>query len=136
MSRFRLPMLKDLFQRLFQKPETNPFPSRHLPRNMQTFLGDAASGRITMNPPVPVPPDARYCLTYNGPACIGCGLCLSFCPAHAIERVPGKKRVRLFLGQCIACGQCVEVCPKKCFTVTNDFLKSDPDRYSEKLVLE
>lgn len=41
--------------------------------------------------------------------CIGCGLCVSGCPAHALSAGPGG--VQVDLERCRHCGTCVHTCP-------------------------
>ena len=130
------PMVGELLKCLFCRPETNPFPAKRLPESVAGFLKAVGEGRARMNPPVPVPPGARCRITYERETCIGCQMCIKVCPAHAIEMVAGKKKIRLFRGQCIACAQCVEVCPKSCLKVDHEFLQADADRYSDALVAD
>lgn len=132
----KFPMIPELLGQLFKKAGTNPFPARHLPESVTQFLEDVATGKATLNPPVPVPPMLRGKITYNRETCIGCGLCIKVCPAHAIELVPGAKKVKVFVGQCIGCAQCTEVCPKNSLGMSGEFLQADTDRYSPALVLE
>lgn len=133
---FRFPLVKDLLARLFKRPLTNPFPAAHLPPSVSGLLDEVAAGRAQLNPTVPVPDGARFCLGYDPALCIGCQLCTKVCPAHAIEFLKEKRKVRVYLGQCVSCGQCVDVCAKKALAMNGNFLKSDTDRFSSALVLE
>ncbi len=130
------PMVGELLKSLLCRAETNPFPARRLPESMSGFLADVAGGHARMNPPVPVPAGARHRIVYERETCIGCQMCIKVCPAHAIEMIPGKKKIRIFRGQCIACGQCTEVCPKNCLSMDREFLQADGDRFSDALVAE
>ncbi|MDR0993278.1 MAG: 4Fe-4S dicluster domain-containing protein [Verrucomicrobiota bacterium] len=132
----KLPFFRQLFNTLRRKPETNPFPFTHQPKSVAAFLRSAAQHDVLLNPPVPVPEGARFRLLYDSRICIGCNMCLKVCTAHALEKAPGKKTVRLFRGQCICCGQCMEVCPKGCFSMDDCFMQADSDRYSAALVEE
>lgn len=132
----RFPMIPELLKQLLRKPATNPFPAPHLPPSVVDYLADVGQGRATLHPPVPAPPRLRGKMTYDQPKCIGCQMCIRVCPAHAIELVPGKKKVRIFVGQCINCGQCTEVCPPQCLSLSGEYLIADADRYSDNLVLE
>lgn len=48
----------------------------------------------------------------NTDACIGCGLCVSVCPAFVLETKENKAQVVYGEG-CIACGHCWAVCPEQ-----------------------
>lgn len=45
--------------------------------------------------------------------CMGCGTCVRWCPADAIELVKtgGKPKARLTPEKCIGCGECLALCP-------------------------
>ena len=43
--------------------------------------------------------------------CTNCGMCVSICPADAIEMDRKTWEVRFDQGKCIACGLCVSGCP-------------------------
>lgn len=125
----KLPLIPQLLKSLFRKPSTNPFPAAHLPGS----VGRVLAGEAPMKGPLPLPPGGRARLVYDREKCIGCKLCVSVCPAHAIEVLPAEKKVRIFRGNCIACGQCAEACPKACLSMDGDFLQADTDRFSAKL---
>ena len=46
-------------------------------------------------------------------SCVGCGICASNCPAHAIEMVSGADGRKAVVSEdsCIGCGVCRNVCP-------------------------
>ena len=127
----KFPLVSHLLKGLFRRPDTNPFPVKHLPDKLAPLLEDP---NAPINPPVPFPPGGRANIAYDAESCIGCGMCSRVCPAHAIEVLPKQKKIRLFRGNCIACAQCVEICPKKSLSVDSHFLQADVDRYSDALV--
>lgn len=49
----------------------------------------------------------------NANTCVGCGICASKCPAHAIAvvRLNGKNQASVNTDCCIGCGVCEDVCP-------------------------
>ena len=56
--------------------------------------------------------DWRYILVIDVNKCVGCGLCLPYCPVRAISIVDGKATVNFDL--CVECGNCrfAKVCPR------------------------
>jgi uncharacterized protein len=61
--------------------------------------------------------------------CKGCGLCLDYCPAHAISLADKKARIE---GQrCIGCGECIVVCRRQAIEVE---WNEDSDRFQKKMV--
>ena len=129
-------MLFELLTQMFKKPATNQFPLRHAPKSVHGLVAAVQAGKAKLNPPVPVPDDFRGKIQYNRETCIGCRLCINVCPAHAIEFLPGEKKVRFFVAQCIECSQCVDVCPKKCISMSKEFAMADYSKYSEKLIVD
>jgi len=130
----KFPLVGHLLKSLFRKPVTNPFPAAHLPDSVGGFLADAAAGKARLNPPVPMPPGGRARVAYDAGKCIGCRMCVNVCPAHAIDYLADRKKIRLFRANCIACGQCADVCPKKCLAMDGVFLQADENRFSDALV--
>jgi len=47
-------------------------------------------------------------VSVNEELCIGCGVCVSFCPVDALE---GWGIIKINREKCIDCLDCVEVCP-------------------------
>lgn len=126
----RFPLVPALLRNLFRKPVTNPFPAKHLPDSVDNAMKFPRS----LQPPLPLPPGGRARVAYDPSTCVGCQMCIKVCPAHAIDFIPGQKKIRLFRGNCIACGQCVDVCAKKSLTMDPTFLQADTDRFSDNLV--
>ncbi len=128
-------MARELLKQLFRRPFTNPFPARHAPASVVELLKAVEAGEVELNPPVPVPPDFRGCITYDGEKCTGCRLCLRVCPASAIEFIPEEKKISIHLSRCIFCAQCNEICPKDCLGMSDNFLLSCYDRHSDAMVV-
>ena len=135
------PMYLEIFRQLLDRPFTNPFPVKYAPRNMHAALEAIKSGKVKINPPVPVPDDYRGKIAYDRDACIGCKMCIKVCPASAIEYVPspdGKPRggkVKFYMARCTFCALCTEICPKDAIAMTTEFLMADADKYSDSLVI-
>lgn len=131
----KLPMISELLKQLGRAPSTNEFPARHLPDSVVDYLEAVGQGKAKLNSPIPVPPNFKGKLSYNYETCTGCGLCVRTCPAHALEKIPGVKKIRVIVCQCISCEQCTNVCPEGSLTNSDEFLIADTDRYSKNLVL-
>lgn len=50
-------------------------------------------------------------VTKDESRCTNCGMCVSICPADAIEMDRTDWTVKFHLEKCIACGLCVSSCP-------------------------
>ncbi|HEY8350222.1 MAG TPA: 4Fe-4S dicluster domain-containing protein [Clostridia bacterium] len=65
-------------------------------------------------------------LVYDPSNCVGCNLCMRYCPAGALKIVNDgtkenrKMKAYLNVGHCIFCCQCVDSCPKKCLSFSQD----------------
>lgn len=132
---FRLPMVPRVLKQLFNKPATNPFPARHLPKSITRFLEKVAAGKAELVLPIEVPEGFRGKIGYNPEGCTACAMCARVCPANAIEVNREEKTVTVYVGHCIQCGQCTEVCPKNNLFMTKEFLTATTDRYSKEMVL-
>ena len=128
-------ILKVLLRQLLLKPATNCFPATHAPKSVRAFLARAAEDDHAVIPPVPVPPGFRGKIAYERDKCIGCQLCVKICPARAIEFLPEEKKIRIFVARCCFCSQCNDVCPVGCLSMTDEFLLSSYDKYSEDLIV-
>lgn len=81
--------IAELVSNFFKKAFTKRFPKQKL------FVSKRVRGK----------------LHYSKKSCIGCGLCVKACPAHALEFKEKEKKVRGHRGICIYCGDCERVCP-------------------------
>ena len=132
------PALKLLIKQLFQKPYTNKFPVKYAPKSVTSLLKKVEKGEKSITPPVMIP-DAdvyRGKIIYDQSACIGCKMCIRFCPAKAIDFKEEEKKIRIYIGRCIVCAQCVDVCPVHCLKMGTDFLLANTNRLDESLIVE
>ncbi len=53
-------------------------------------------------------------VSINENRCIGCGICIPYCPRGAIKLSPDSKKARIVSEECVECGTCVRVvmCPR------------------------
>ena len=132
------PMLSQLLKQMVKKPFTNLFPAKYAPKKVRQYLEDVQKGKAKLIPPVP-PPDLdafRGKISYEKDKCIGCKLCVTVCPAKAIEFKEKDKKIRIYIGRCIFCAQCNDVCPVSCLHMGQDFLLADADKISPNLIVE
>jgi uncharacterized Fe-S center protein len=66
---------------------------------------------------------------FNAKKCVGCGECVSHCPADAIVLVKGKAKKDA--AKCIGCGECIAVCPENAVSIPWD---SNVARFQKKMV--
>ncbi len=86
----------------------------------------------------PIAPNYRGRILFNGPACIGCQMCVKDCPSSAIKIIKEaaanpaaeagaevkevkKFRCEIDMGRCLFCAQCVDSCPKKALSSSPKF---------------
>ena len=130
------PAFRLLIKQLFSKPFTNKFPVKYAPNNVTGLLKKVESGEVKINPPVELPEWFRGKIIYEKEKCIGCKMCITVCPAKAIEFKEEEKKIKIYMGRCIFCSQCNDVCPVNCLHMSNEFLLADTDRLSDNLIVE
>ena len=59
--------------------------------------------------------------------CVGCGLCVSDCPADKLTVEDGKA---VYTPECIRCGHCVAVCPKSAVSIP-EYDMEDVEEYDK-----
>ncbi|MBI0583474.1 MAG: 4Fe-4S binding protein [Methanomassiliicoccus sp.] len=57
-------------------------------------------------------------VTKDEARCTNCGMCVSICPADAIEMDRTEWKVIFHLDKCIACGLCISSCPPRAMKLT------------------
>jgi len=128
-------MVKVLLKQLFLTPATNKFPAKYAPKSATAFLSSVQKGEAALHPPVAVPPGFRGKIAFDGEKCTGCQLCIKVCPTKAIEFMPEKKKVKIFVSRCCFCAQCNDICPTGALSMTDEFLLSSYDKYADELVV-
>ena len=128
-------MIKVLLKQLFLSPATNKFPAKYAPASAIQFLEKVKQGKLKMISPIAVPPKFRGKIAFNKEKCTGCQLCIKVCPTRAIEFIPEEKKIKIFVSRCCFCGQCNDICPPKALSMTEEFLLSSYDKYSDDLVV-
>jgi formate hydrogenlyase subunit 6/NADH:ubiquinone oxidoreductase subunit I len=128
-------MVKILLKQLFLTPATNKFPAKYAPKSATEFLNKVQKDAKLLNPPVEVPPNFRGKIALNRDKCTGCQLCIKVCSTKAIEFMPEEKKVKIFVSRCCFCAQCNDICPTGALSMTDEFMLSSYDKYSDELVV-
>lgn len=91
---------------------------------------------FTKSEKMPLAPEGfRGKIVYEPEKCIGCGLCVRFCPSTTIKMKPNRK-ILLNLTECCYCGTCEEVCPTKCIRLTREYNLVTTNKKSKELTVE
>lgn len=53
--------------------------------------------------------------------CTGCGLCVQYCPPHAVEMIAGRPVIAR-PADCAYCGLCEEICPQTAIELEYEIL--------------
>jgi 2-oxoglutarate ferredoxin oxidoreductase subunit delta len=72
--------------------------------------------------------------TINLQLCTGCGLCVEYCPSHAVELVASRPVITA-PERCAYCGTCEEMCPAGAIMLAYEIVSapdSGPDMESSK----
>ena len=83
-----------MIRQLLRRPFTNPFPVKYAPKNVTSLIEKVKAGQVSIKDPVPVPEGFRGKIHYDPERCIGCRLCITVCPANAMEWIPELRKIR------------------------------------------
>jgi formate hydrogenlyase subunit 6/NADH:ubiquinone oxidoreductase subunit I len=89
---------------------------------------------FTMKPPE-TPDGFRGRIVYDPSKCIGCGLCVRFCPSRTIKMKENRK-IKLDLSECCYCYTCQEICPTKCIKLTRTPTPHSMDKKTKEWTVE
>ena len=64
----------------------------------------------------------------NGELCVGCRLCIGYCPVYAITVT--TKKASIDTKKCIGCGECIVVCPQRAIEIQ---WNESPDVFQKKM---
>ena len=67
----------------------------------------------------------------NAQKCLGCAMCVQWCPAGAITVERKKYKARIDAQKCIGCGECTITCPHRAIAIS---WKTEPHIAQEKIV--
>jgi len=95
---------------------------------------EKALNPFTMKKPPEPPEGFRGKIIYEPEKCIGCGLCVRFCPSTTIKMKPDRK-ITLHLTECCYCGTCEEICPGKCIHLTEDYTQVSTDKKTKEWII-
>ena len=129
-------MVFELLKQMFLRPFTNKFPAKYTPHSTTKFLEKVKKGETKIIPPVEVPSEFRGKIVYDREKCIGCQLCIKVCPSDAIEFVPEKKKIKIYVARCTFCSQCNDVCPVRCLSMSDEFLLADTSKTAKDFIIE
>jgi formate hydrogenlyase subunit 6/NADH:ubiquinone oxidoreductase subunit I len=118
-------IIKTLLSQVVRRPFTNPFPRKHAP--------DKVADVKKINPPVEAPSDYRGKIKYDRNKCIGCRMCVTVCPANAMEYLEKDKKIKHHVLRCTMCAVCVDACPVHALSSSQEFLLAETDKKSERL---
>lgn len=129
----------DLLRRLvaIDKPATNLFPAKYMPKSITNFLSEVQSGTKQLNPPIELPKDFRGKISYEKEKCIGCQQCIRVCPSKAIKYKEDEEKIKIYVSRCTFCSLCNDICPVDCLHMSEEqFLLADEDKFSDNLIVE
>ena len=129
-------LMGEVLAEIFRRRITNKFPVKYAPKNVTKTLERAKKGEIKINPPIPTPEGFRGKVIYHRDKCIGCRLCISVCPAKAIEFKPEEKKIKIYIARCIMCAQCTDICPVGALEMSNEFMLANTKKYTPDMITE
>lgn len=131
---------------LFKKPISHPMETIFTEKNADYLNQNnpIRKNKIKNTAPRTAPDNLRGFHVNDWEKCIGCGTCSDICPTQAIEmvtrhdlpRVAGElqRRPVIDYGRCCYCGLCVDTCTTESLQMTKEYIFSDSNPSSFKLM--
>lgn len=75
---------------------------------------------------------AEFDFIHDADRCVGCGLCVAFCPQYCLEMGEGGMPVATHMETCVGCTTCSGQCPQRAITIQARSGAAEYDPYKDE----
>ena len=75
---------------------------------------------------------AEFDFIHDADRCVGCGLCVAFCPQYCLEVGEGGMPVATHMETCVGCTTCSGQCPQRAITIQARSGAAEYDPYKDE----